>query len=299
MKKMQNLNLNIFVALSLIVLLLFGCTVKQTIKGGEKAGFDLFYRLDKDQRLNYEFNTKIDNRMKIRDQETITKEDSRILCSMVGTEANQPDQLSSQVTIDDMQMKTLQTAGGESGEIERDLSNVIGKSFNLTFSPQGKEIDYSGIEKITIDYGPMNGGEQSVINHFRDMFPNLPTKVINIGETWTETVEETRQLSKNASMKIILNLTSTIEDHEIINGYKCLRIQTKASGNLKGSNRQRNNFYYISGDITNEVTWYFAYQKGLLVKSLSKAEMQLKIYTNLTIPMIIKITDEKKLTTPL
>ena len=190
MKKIDTKHFFTFIAFVLIGLLIFGCAAKVPIWGNEKVGFDLQYRLENSQKLNYETSSKSKTTVDIMGNTTITDDDTLIQISLVGTQAKSPDQLSCQVTIDDMQMKTIQSAMGESAELERDLSKVIGKSFDLTFSPQGREIDLSGVEELTIDMGPMGGGEQSLKDRFSNILPDLSNDPVKIGETWASTIEE-------------------------------------------------------------------------------------------------------------
>ena len=304
MKKTDTQYLITFIAFVLIGLLLFGCAGKEIpIWGNEEAGFNLQYRLDDGQKLNYEISTKSISNMNIMGNATITDEDALIQFSLVGTQADSPDHLSCQVTVDDMELKEIQTAMGESGEIERDLSKVIGKSFDLTFSPQGREIDFAGIEKMTIDMGSMGGGEQSIRDRFSDMLPDLSNDPVRIGETWTSTVEEMAPSGMgDVPMKIVTDTTSKIEGYETIDEYECLKINSQTTGTIEAKGEMMGSLTTMKGDISGKGTWYFAYKEGLLGKSLSDSEVKIDIQMGGDQGLKIKVGAESeaetKLTTP-
>lgn len=294
-----------FIGLILAGLLLFGCAGKEIpIWGNEEVGFNLQYRLDDGQKLNYEMSSKTKSDFNLMGNSTITEEDALIKFSLVGTQTDNPEHLSSKVTVDDMTRKEIQTAMGESGEMERDLSKVIGKSFDLTFSPQGREIDYAGIEKMTIDMGEMGGGETSVRDRFRDMLLDLSNDPVKIGETWTSTVEEMEPSGLgDVGMKYVTNTTSKIEGFETVAGYECLRISSEATGTIEAEGEMMGAPMTVKGDIIGQSTSYFAYKEGLLVKSLGDATINIDIQIGsgdqgLKITVGIEAEGETKLTTP-
>jgi len=301
MKKTDTQHYFTFIAFVLIVLLFSGCAAKVPIWGNEKVGFDLQYQLDNNQKLNYEISTKSNEEYEIMNQKQASDNDISIAFTLVGSQMDKPDQLVGRVTVDDMKMKTIQTAMGETGELERDLSKVIGKSFSLSFSPQGKEIDYTGIENLTIDMGPMAGGEQSIRERFTNILPDLSNNPVKIGETWTSVFDETTP-SMGGTSSIKINTTSKIDGYDTVNGYECLRINSQASGTLDVSGKMMNWPYTVKGDIAGESTWYFAYKKGLLVKSSSDSSIKAKLAIfgeqGPSGPLNIEGTNEVILTTP-
>lgn len=303
MKKTDTQRYFTVIAFVLIGLLFFGCATKVPIWGNEKVGFNLKYRLDNNQKLNYETSEKSNTNVDIMGNATITDDDTLIQFSLVGTQAKSPDQLSCQVTIDDMKMESIQSAMGESAEIERDLSKVIGKSFDITFSPQGREIDLSGVENLTIDMGPMGGGEQSLRDRFSNILPDLSNDPVKIGETWTSTIEEMTPMGiGEASAKVITDTTSKIEGFDTIDEYECLRINSQTTGTIEGSGETMNTTVTMKGDITAKGTWYFAYKEGLLVKSLSDSKVKIDINIGgdqgIKYLLEVKSDAETKLTTP-
>jgi hypothetical protein len=303
MKKTDRQRYFTVIAFVLIGLLFFGCATKVPIWGNENVGFNLKYQLDNNQKLNYETSSKSKTNVIIMGNATTTDDDTLIQFSLVGTQAKNPDQLSSQVTIDDMKMTSVQSAMGESAELERDLSKVIGNSFDLTFSPQGREIDLSGVEKLTIDMGPMGGGEQSLRDRFKNILPDLSNDPVKIGDTWTSTTEEKTPIGVgDASAKVTTDTTSKIEGFDTINEYQCLRVNSHTTGTIEGSGETMNTTVTIKGDITSEGTWYFAYEEGLLIKSLSDSRVKIDIQIGgdqgIKYTLDVKDESETKLTTP-
>ena len=301
MKKTDTQRYFTFISFVLIGLLFFGCAAKVPIWGNEEAGFNLQYRLDDGQKLDYQITTKSIQQYEIMNQKNTADDDVTITLTLVGSPADKPDQLTGQVTVDDMKMKTIQSAMGESGEIERDLSKVIGKSFELVFTPQGKETDYPGIENLTIDMGPTAGGEQSIRNRFTNILPDLSNNPVKIGEPWTSVFDETTPaMGGTSSVKI--NTTSKIDGYDTVNGYECVKISSQSTGTLDVSAEMMSMPYTIDGDITGESTWYFAYKKGLLVKSSDKSSIKSKLSVGgeqgISGPLDINGSNDVILTTP-
>ena len=304
MKKTDTQYLITFIAFVLIGLLLFGCAGKEIpIWGNEEAGFNLQYRLNDGQKLNYEKSTKTNTDFNLMGNSTIIDKDILTLFSIVGTQTDSPDHLSCQVTVDDMTWKEIQTAMGESKEIERDLSKVIGKSFDLTFSPQGREIDFAGIEKMTLDMGQMGGGETSIRSMFRETLPDLSNDSVKVGETWTLTVED-MEFSRmgGVPIKLVTNGTSRIEGFDIIDGYECLKISYQGTGTIEAEGEMIGSPATIKGDISAKGTYYLAYKEGLLVKFLGgtklEADIQIGGDQGMKIMLNIETEDKEKLTTP-
>ena len=304
MKRTETQRFIILVGLILAGLLLFGCAGKEIpIWGNEEVGFNLQYRLDDGQKLNYEMSSKTKSDFNLMGNSTLTDEDALTRFSLVGTQTDSPDNLSGQVTVDDMTLKEIQSAMGESGEMERDLSKVIGKTFTLTFSPLGREIDFAGVEKMTIDMGQMGGGEQSVRDRFRDLLIDLSNNPVKIGETWTSTVEEMEPSGLgDVQMKYVTNTTSKIEGFEKVDGYECLRISSQTTGTIGAEGETMGSTATMKGDISGTGTSYFAYKEGLLVKSLGDAELHIDIQIGGDQGLKIKLDIENeggiKLTTP-
>jgi hypothetical protein len=178
------------------------------------------------------------------------------------------------------------------GEVTPDVSNVKGKSFKLTFSPHGKELDFAGAENIKINFG-FGEGEQSIKNNFRDILTNLPQNPIKMGDTWTIKEEETIP-QNNMEIKTIIEATNNLIGYETVNGYECLKIQTKSKGTVEGSGVQMGSEFDMEGDLEGESTWYFAYKKGVLVKSTTDLFLESTISVTSPQAMTIPMTQETK-----
>jgi hypothetical protein len=163
--------------------------------------------------------------------------------------------LVSKVTIDDMSMNI----SSPQGDVTPDMSKVKGKSFDLTFSPKGKELELAGIDELKINMGQMSGGEQSIRSYFRDILSDLPVKPVKIGDTWTSKDEITVPQS---GMDVTTKSESThkLIGYETVDGYECLKIQTKSKGTQEGSGEMEQMGMHLEteGDVETESTWYFA-----------------------------------------
>lgn len=292
-----------FIALSLFGLLLFGSDVPNADWGNEETGFNLQYRLEKGQELKYEFKTKASQKTQIPNQAQSSEDETFIAFTMTGSQANDPDKRMGRITIDDFSMISVQTAMGETAEIERDVSNVTGKSFNLTFTPKGKELDFAGIEEITIDMGPMEGGVRNVKEQFIDVLPDLPDKPVKVGEPWTSTIESDLPM-RSYSVKTTSEVTSVIEGTETVGGFECLKIGSKSKSVLEGSGEVMKLPFALKGDTTGDGIWYFAYKEGFFVKSTADFTMDLKIIISAgeqvlaEYPIDVQGKSESKLTSP-
>lgn len=300
MKKTGIQRLFMFSALSLALLLHFAFGAKKPNYGNEKTGFSLQYQLAKGQKLSYEVSAKTNEQMEMGGRVQGSDNDNFIAYTLVGSQTNDPSQLAGRITVNEMRMKSAQSPKGETEELDRDVSGVVGKSFGFTFSPQGKEIELAGIENLTIDMGPMAGGKRDIREQFVNMLPDFPNKPVKIGETWAVANETTLPMG-SYSVKMITNTTSNIEGYDKIDDQECLRIHSKTGGTMEGSGKMMNFPFALKGDIASEGTWYFAYKKGFLTKASSNFELKATVLVNtggdqgMSIPMSEKGVTELRL----
>jgi len=287
------------VAISLVILFLFGCASKKSFWGDEKTGFILAYKLDKDQVMQYDNTGSVGMSMEMMGQTMDINIDFGAKYTLKGNGINAEKNLVSKVTIDDMKVGI----SSMQGDLNPDMSKVKGKSFDLTFTPKGKELDFSGIEDLKIDMGQMSGGEQSIKGYFQDMFSNLPDQPIKIGTTWTS---KDVQTTPQTGIEVTTTSESThkLIGFEKVDGYECLKIESKATGTQEGSGDMEQTGMHLEteGDVETETIWYFAYKKGVLVKAISdvftEGTFAISGPQNMTIPMTSETKAEIKLITP-
>lgn len=278
--------LSTFLAFTFITILLIGCAAKKPFWGDEKTGFILNYRLAADEMWNYNSTASQSMNMEQMGQSIDVKINNY---TIKGNGINNQKNISATITVDSMSI----VSSGMGREDKPDLSPFIGKSFGLTFTAKGKELELPGADSLTIDLGMMGGGKQSIKTYFRTILPDLPNRPVKIGDTWTE--QDTSKV-KQGGMDINVNTTSThtLEAMETIEDIECLKIATESKGTLEGEGQQMGANLNFEGDIEATGTWYFAYKKGLFVKSNSEIFMEGNIVVSGPADMTMPITQETK-----
>ena len=245
-----------------MVISLSGCAAKKAVWGSMKKGMIMKYQLHPEKSLKYQSTQNFEQVMEVMEQEfTITGEGDQLLEMMPLVDKN--DDLEFLVSINAMYSK-LSTPRGEMTAV---LDDVIGKSFNLTISPWGNELEYSGAEAITYDYGM--GDTKNLSSDVQTFFPNLPDHPIMIGDSWETTDKITENSSSGVLVMQFTNI-NTFEKIETLNDYECMKINVVFKGTLEGEGEQDGMELITTGDIEGTATWYFAYKEGIFVSQLTE-----------------------------
>jgi hypothetical protein len=156
-------------------------------------------------------------------------------------------------------------------ELEPDMSTVIGKSFDMTLSSLGKELELVGAEAIEYDMGPE--GTRNIAAGFQDIFPNLTDRPLKIGDTWPD---ETTITEKSSAGEAVIRLSgeNTLEGFETIDGWECVKVSGTYSGTIEGKGEQQGFELNTQGDIKGTTTWYFAYKEGVFIKQMSEGTVE-------------------------
>lgn len=267
----------------ILVFFLGGCATKSghvNIWGDPQAGLNLTYRIPSDTALFYESVSESSEVSDVMGQtiEVSTDGSSRYGFRTIGeVDGN----LQLDVTIDRMSIDI----SSPQGSITPDLSDIMGKSFKMILSPQGKELDTS--EAAKLEYELMAGQTRNLQSGFQTVFPDLPQSSVKVGDSWPSyaTIEEK---SDTNAVKIEMEIENTLLGFETIDGFECVKIQSQISGSVTGEGTQQGMNLATSGDLTGKDTWYFAYKEGYLVKIVSEVEVEATVEvtgpTNLTIP---------------
>ena len=266
--------------LAAIVISLSGCATKKAAWGSMKKGMIMKYQLHPEKTLKYKISNDFEQIMEVMGQEfTITAEGEQVLEMMplVGKSYD----LEYVVTIE----KMVSIMNTPRGELAAKLDDVIGKSFNLTISPLGKEIEFSGAEDIIYDYG--SGDTKSLSSDVQAFFPDLPDHPIMQGDSW----ETTDKIIENTSAGVlIMEFTNinTFEKLETFNGYECMVVNVVFSGTMEGKGEQDGMELITTGDIEGTTTWYFAYKEGIFISQLTegtgKSNTEIKGPQEMTLP---------------
>jgi len=182
------------------------------------------------------------------------------------------------------------------GDFSPDLSSVIGKSFDMTLSAIGKELDISGAEAIKYDMGPE--GERSIVSDFKTIFPDLSGKPVKVGDSWT-TKDTVDIKGGRMDLQMTFESVNTLAGFETLDGMECIKVTAKTTGLVDGDGEQGGADMVFEGDIESADAWYFAYKKGVFVKSISEGKTDATISVsgpqNMAIPMTMEMKFETKL----
>lgn len=281
-----------FLSLS-AVSLLASCTAKKVILWGDpKTGLILTYRMSGNKPLNYQFNTEQSQTIEVMGQSIATESHMAIRFSVrpKGIKENH-HQLG--LTIDAMKVDVE----GPQGPLSPDMSKVIGKTFDITLTELGKELDISGAASIQYDLGP--AGKRNIASNFQAFFPDLAGKPVKIGDTWTAE-DLIKDETAGGEVRIRLKSEHKLDGFETLDGLECARIKSAVTGSLEGEGNEQGLVLTFKGDIEGADTWHFAYKEGIYVKMDSAAAVKGTITTsggqNMTIPLTQKLKMETRLT---
>jgi hypothetical protein len=270
--------------LVLFLSVLFGCASRKPIWGDAETGFILQYRMVPDQLYEYTGTSQENSVTEMMGQTMESETNITSNYTIATTGIDDQKNLLTEITLNSLDWfsKSMQ------GERTVDTEGVVGKSFGLTFSPCGKELEYTGVDTLPqIDMGRMEG-KRSIKSIFRSVLPDLPAEPTKIGGSWVSKEEFTENQS-NMDITIVIESDNTLEGLETINGNECLKIKTKSSGTLDGTGSMMGADMTFEGDLEGESTWYFDYKKGFFVKSNSEGIMEGTVavsgQANMTIPI--------------
>ena len=245
-----------------LAILITGCAVKKNLWGDPKTGINLKYRMEKNQILKYRTVSDFTQTMEVMGQSfDITSHSGQFF--VVKSMENNATMNRLEITIDTMFMKTITPRG----EIIPDMSDVNGKSFDMSLTNTGKEFDFAGADKIKYSLG--QSGERSMATEFQAIFPNLPTRPVKVGDKWTS-IDTINENSDKGYLQIIMKSINTLEGFEKINGKECVKITTDSKGELNGKAMEQGAELITIGNMSGKDIWYFAYKEGVFVKILTE-----------------------------
>ena len=246
----------------LMALLIVGCAAKKDLTRGPEGDLMLKYSLAEGDVLKYRLTSSFVQTVEVMgDKAEVTAEDTREFS--IKSEGMDDGNMNLLVTMDAMEVdiKTPQ------GDLETDASEVIGKSFEMTLSPTGEELDISGADVIEYDMGPQ--GKRSIESHFSAFFPDLPGKSAAMNDSWSSTSEITEETA-SGDLTITIETNNTLAGFETIQGLECAKITAPFTGTLSGLGSEQDVMLLTDAKIKGTSTWYFAYKEGIFVKEISK-----------------------------
>jgi hypothetical protein len=148
------------------------------------------------------------------------------------------------------------------GKLTPDLDDVIGKSFNLTITKLGEELEYSGAEEISFELG--TGEKKSISSDIQAFFPDLPGYPVKPGDSW-QSVDKVVEKGNTMEMTLVFNNTNTFVGLESYGGYDCMKVGVVFTGTMSGDGNQDGYDLVSKGEMTGTSTWYYAYKEGIFV----------------------------------
>ena len=294
---MRLLSKKIFwVSLTAVIAVLFlaGCAAKTAeVKawGDVQTGLILTYRIPADAALTYESSSDSSEVSEVMGQtiEVTTESASNYSFRTLGQIDGNP-QL--EVTVNKLSMDINSPQGG----ITPDMSGITGKTFKMTMSILGKELDTS--EAAKLEYDLIGGQKRNLQSGFQTFFNDLPDRPVKVGDTWTgyDTIEES---SETNSLTIESESTYTLVGFETVDGFECAKIETKVTGSITGKGTQQGMDLTTTGDLAGTDTWYFAYKEGYLISNKMEIEVDATVEVtgpaNMTIPSTRVVNSEMSL----
>ena len=281
---MKKTAVKLWAAAALIaVFILAGCAAKTSnvnMLGDPETGLNLTYRIPADQALTYLSTSDSTEVSEVMGQtiEVLSDGSSKYGFLTVGeTDGN----LRLEVTIEGMSMDI----SSPQGSITPDMTDLIGKSFEMTLSPLGKELDAS--EAAKLEYELMSGQTRNLQSGFQTIFPDLPDRPVKIGDSWPS-YSSIEEKSDTNAVNIEMEMENTLVGFETVDGLECAKIESKITGTVTGEGTQQGMNLTTTGDLEGTDTWYFAYSEGYLVKIVSEVEVDASVEvsgaTSMTIP---------------
>lgn len=253
-------------------LMLSGCAAKKHAWGDLKTGLNLKYSIAPDQVLNYR-NSSETQTLEMMEQSMKSSIINSFDYSIRGTGTDEQNNLLTEITINDFSISSSTVQG----KFTPDTSALKGKSFNVTFSPTGKELLFTGVDELPqISIGQMGGEGQSVEHYFMDILPDLADNPIKVGESWISQ-RDSRLQAGPLEISVKAESTSILEGLETVDRMKCARVKTLEKNVLVGSGDMMGNKIKLKGEINTTSIWYFAYKKGIFVRASVDQVSDIKI----------------------
>ena len=197
----------------------------------------------------------------------------------------QDDNLKLAITVDTLGQTTNSPMGNSGGA----MAGVMGKTFNIIISPEGKAIDIS--EAAGLVYSIEGSGESNLSQSVSDLFPLLPSKPVSMGDVWNLTDSIATQ-SSVMTMKVIDNTINKLEGFEKADGIECARISSQHSGMWTMAIQSQGMDIFIKGPYTGTSECLFALKEGYFIRNTGSTKMtgELEITSQgMSMPIVIEM----------
>lgn len=238
---------------------LTGCSTQKSLWGDEQTGLILNYRMAPDLPLTYQVTSTMTQKMNVMGQSfKVTSDDAvSFLFEPLNSKSKKTDL---KVTVESFYMK-ITHAGGE---IIPNSSDLTGKSFTMSVSSLGKEMNIEGADEICYDMG--QEGKRSITPYMQAFFLDLPDHPVKVGDTW-ESKDVITDKSETSELALYYTNQHKFEGFENFKGHECIKVINTFSAGIEGNGMQQGMEFVTTGTLEGTETWYFAYKEGILLKS--------------------------------
>jgi hypothetical protein len=292
MTRSQTKPTRIAIVVAVLAIAVFaGCAAKKSLWGDPETGLILQYRMQEDQTLQYEISNVATQTMEVGGNsiDVDMSEFNRFSVQSKGLEDSK-HQLS--IVLDSVYVGI----GTPGGLLSPDMSSVAGKGFDMTLSVLGQEGELAGAEAIEYSLG--GGGTRNVSASFQALFLNLPGKPLKVGDSWA-TQDTISESGSTGETTLTFDTTNTLAGYETVDGFECAKITEVFTGTLSGSGNEGGMDLTYDGVLEGTGTTYFAYKKGLLIRTTGTGTADATISGSgpqeITIPMKREYTMETRL----
>jgi hypothetical protein len=255
------------IGLALLVAISFNsCLSTQKAKSEKKQeGIKLIYNYPANMPVKYLTNSKVLQKMDINGQLMETNVLSVLGCT-VNSKGNQENNLILEVTIDTLGQMVDSPMGQQGGA----FTEAMGKSFKMTISPTGKEIDLT--EARSVVFAAEGGGSSDAMQSFSDFFPDLPEEYLTQGYTWI-TTDTINSKGGGAEVMMTIKAENKFDGFELFGDINCARISAVISGTRVIKTQAQGMDIKASGPYTGSVVLLFSQEKGYFIKQAVDTKM--------------------------
>ncbi len=244
----------------IFVFILSSCGTQNVLTKAQKSGVKLEYAFPAEY-VNYKLDQKIDQEIDAMGQ-LINIDVLSELDFVTKKNADEGANTRIDIKINNIDMG-IDAMGQQMGP---DLSELKGKEFHLVVSKKGKEVDTHEADEIVFQVSPDERSNLGLI--FNSVFPDLPDGVVKIDDSW-KSKDSIYFKDGERYTQIITNNTHTLVNFIELEGVNCAEVKTVYKGYLKGKSFSQGQELTVDGTISGEGTWYFDFEKGMLVKDHS------------------------------
>jgi hypothetical protein len=177
------------------------------------------------------------------------------------------DNLKLVVMIDTL-AQTIESPNGYSGGT---ITEAIGKSFTMTISASGKELDLTNANELVFDIP--GSGKSNATQNFADFFPDMPSRKIKPGYKWTS-IDSVNAVAPSMTTISFTKAENTFDGVETIDGIDCVKITSILSGTHSIKTETQGMDVKTNGKFTGTGVVYFAIKEGYFVKQASELKLE-------------------------